>query len=377
MMRVRLRDIANELGVSTVTVWKALRNHSDISLKTRDLILQRVKERGYRPNLAARGLVTGRSSLIGLVVPDLIHPFFAEVAKSLSFALRQHGYLVIIASSEEDPLLEIEEIENLLSHHLDALVVASAQKTFAGLKLIEKNGTPLVLLDRSLSPSSNFVGVDDYRAGCLAAEHLLEIGCKRCAHIRGPENSVGRRRFEGFRDTLEGHGAGLNPKLVIAPLSFDVDGRKRGSESMKRLLARNLAFDGLFCFNDAIAIGAMGTAFENDLRVPDDLAVIGCGNLHYDDSLRVPLSSIDQSSDLIGKRIAGLLLDLFKGEATQTHQQIILSPQLVVRASTNKAAPSIGTIARLENDEVKAKSPNKSAPAKSPRRSALGAKSKA
>lgn len=101
-------------------------------------------------------------------------------------------------------------------------MVASAQTSFEGLKLIEENGIPLVLLDRSLSSDSNFVRSDDYLAGCLAAEHLLEIGCKRCAHIRGPENSVGRGRYEGFRDTLGRHGVELDPQLVVTPRTFDV-----------------------------------------------------------------------------------------------------------------------------------------------------------
>src|SRR5271167_1272879 len=126
-MPIKMKDIARDLGVSVVTISKALRDHPDIGKATRDRILLKVKELGYRPNLAARTLVTGRSSLIGLIVPDLIHPFFADVAKGLSLALRKQGYFVVISSSEEDPELEQQEIEHMLAHRLNALVVASCQ----------------------------------------------------------------------------------------------------------------------------------------------------------------------------------------------------------------------------------------------------------
>src|SRR5215831_34090 len=129
LMTVRMKDIARDLGVSVVTVSKVLRNHSDISEETRERVLKRMKELNYRPNLAARALVTGRSYTIGLVVPDLVHPFFAQVAKGLARVLRKKGYSLLISSSEEDPQLEQQEIDQLLARRVDALVVASAQWT--------------------------------------------------------------------------------------------------------------------------------------------------------------------------------------------------------------------------------------------------------
>lgn len=127
-MVTRLKDIADELGVSVVTVSRALRDRPDIAKETKAKILERVKQLNYRPNLMARSLVTGRSSLIGLVVPDLIHPFFTEIAKGLAAALRKKDYFLIVSSSESDPQLEHDEIEHMLAHHLDCFVVASCQK---------------------------------------------------------------------------------------------------------------------------------------------------------------------------------------------------------------------------------------------------------
>src|SRR5689334_23514098 len=165
-MAVRMKDIARDLGVSVVTVSKVLRNHTDISEETRERVLARMKELDYRPNLAARSLVTGRTYLVGLVVPDLLHPFFAEIAKSLSDVLRESGYYLIISSSEEDPNLEEEEINHLLARRLDTLVIASCRSTVDLFFRIEKQQTPYVLIDRSLPGlSANFVGVDDEAVG--------------------------------------------------------------------------------------------------------------------------------------------------------------------------------------------------------------------
>src|ERR1041384_2265039 len=137
-MTARLKDIARDLGVSAVTVSKVLRNHPDIGGETRERVLARVKELDYRPNQAARSLVTGRTYLVGLVVPDLLHPFFAEIAKSISGVLREKGYHLIISSSEEDPDLEEQEIDKLLTRGLDTLIVASCRSTAEPFLRIQK-----------------------------------------------------------------------------------------------------------------------------------------------------------------------------------------------------------------------------------------------
>jgi len=157
--------------------------------------------------MAARSLVTGRTYLIGLIVPSLLHPFFAEIAKALSETLRQQGYYLIISSSEEDPELEIEEIHHLLERRLDSLIIASCHTSAELFRKVEKDGTPYILIDRSFQDHpANFVGVDDKAAGMLATQHLIDIGCKRIAHICGPETSTGRQRLEGYKRALDENG---------------------------------------------------------------------------------------------------------------------------------------------------------------------------
>ena len=335
-MAARLKDIAESLGVSIVTVSKALRNHPDIAKETRERVLRRVKEVNYRPNLMARSLVTGRSSLIGLVVPDLVHPFFSEIAKALSGALRKRNYFLLVASSDGDPALEQAEIEHMLAHRLDALVVASTQSSPEALLRVMSGGPPVVLLDRNFSGSPfNFVGADDYKIGFIATEHLISLKRKKIAHIRGPENNVGQRRLEGYRDALVKHKIAFREELVLATSGgADTNGESRGRLAVDEMLSLRSRPDAVFCFNDLIAFGALIRLLEGGLRVPEDVAVIGCGNYHYDRLLKVALSSVDQQVNEMGTRLAKLIFSLLDAEAPPRRRTVILEPSLVARCST-------------------------------------------
>ena len=336
-MSIRMKDIAKDLGVSVITVSKVLRNHPDVGDETRERVLARVKELDYRPNLAARSLVTGRTYLVGLVVPDLLHPFFAEIAKSLSGALRKNGYYLIVSSSEEDPDLEEQEINQLLERRLDILIIASCRSTVDLFFRFERQKVPYVLIDRVLPGlSTNFVGVDDEAVGMVATKHLIDIGCKRIAHIRGPETSPGSRRVEGYKRALKQAGMKVVEDYIISEPKGDVETRQRGAEAMRQLLALKARPDGVFCFNDPLAMGAMNYALDQGLHIPEDIAVIGCGNLHYDDALSVPLSSVDQHSWRIGQEAARIALAILSSKVPPKNEIVILQPELSIRRSTQR-----------------------------------------
>jgi len=336
-MTVRMKDIAKDLGISQATVSKVLREHPDIGEKTRQRVMQRIKELDYQPNPLARSLVTGRSYLIGLIAPSLLHPFFAEIARALSSAIRDKGYSLIVSSSEEDPELENEEISRLLGRRLDALVIASSGSSIEQLQKMESKAQPFVLIDRDLSGlAANFVGIDDKKAGRLATEHLIDMGCRRIAHIRGQDNSTGVGRFEGYKQALRERGIGFSEDYVVRRSYVDTETTRQGMEAMRLLLERNPRPDGVFCFNDPLAIGAMATIMEAGLRIPEDIALIGCGNLPINDCLRVPLSSIDQQSQQIGQRAAELVLSLIEAKQPPRARTIVLEPTLVVRSSTQR-----------------------------------------
>jgi len=336
-MPVRLKDIAQDLGLSTVSISKALRNHPDIAEETRERVLKRVDELGYKPNLVARSLVTGQSWTIGLIVPDLLHPFFAGIAKAISSDIRRHGYGLLIASSDEDPELELREIEQLLARRVDVIVLASSQTPADALHGIDLNKTPCILFDRRLDGvDAHFVGNDDAAVGALATMHLIEQGCRRIAHIRGPEVSTAAGRLEGYRTALASHGMEPLPGHVVSlGRSGDHHGEPAGFEAGRKLLATSPRPDGIFCYNDPSAMGLMRAVLEAGLRIPEDIAVIGCGNVSYSDFLRVPLSSVDQGGDAIGREVAALAVALASPPGHQLKPRSeIVAPRLVPRASS-------------------------------------------
>lgn len=250
-MPATMKSIAHDLGVSVVTVSKVLHNHTDISAETRKRVLRRMKEVNYQPNLAARALSTGRTSLVGLIVPDLVHPFFAQVAKGISARLSAHGYSLIISSSEENPQLERREIDQMMARSVDALILASAEIDQSSVRKLTERQVPFVLLDRKIPgfPAS-FVGNDDVLVGTIATKHLIDIGCKKIAHIGGSEVSTALDRKEGYEATLQKHGLAMPSEYLVRHGRGDDDGDAAGYGGMKNFLKLNPRPDGVFCCND-------------------------------------------------------------------------------------------------------------------------------
>ncbi|MGD0797724.1 MAG: LacI family DNA-binding transcriptional regulator [Acidobacteriaceae bacterium] len=337
-MAVTMKHIAQALGVSVVTVSKVMRDHSDIGPETRQRVLSKAKELNYRPNLTARSLVTGQSFQVGVIVPTLLHPFFAEVLEALSFTMKQSGYAVIISSSMEDPAAEEAAIEQLIAHRLDGLIVASCSTSPAKFQQLQEQGIPLVLIDRFFPGfKANFVGVDDLEVGRIATQHLIAKGCRRIAHIRGLGFTTGVRRFEGYKLALKQHGLKFDPHLVTPYMTADGRDWQQGFDAMRTLLKGKLP-DGIFCYNDPVAVAAVDVTLEAGLRVPEDIAFVGCDNLHFDASLKAPLTSVDHHSSLIGVHAAQMLLGLLGDKDSKAVHEVVLQPSLVVRESSLRRA---------------------------------------
>ena len=187
-------------------------------------------------------------------------------------------------------------------------------------------------IDRKIAGlKANYVGVDDEEVGRMATEHLIACGCRSIAHIRGPRIATAIGRLAGYRKALKRHG-------LTAPANFVTSGGYEdgmGYKSMRRLLVLATRPDGVFCFNDPVAAGAVKAILEAGLKIPADIAVVGVGNVHYSDLLRVPLSTVDQSSAQVGRNAAELLLQLIEKRARGT-RTILIPPQLIVRDSTQR-----------------------------------------
>ena len=325
---VRLKDIARDLGISPMAVSKALRGHKDIGPETTRRVLQRAAELKYRTDAVARSLVTGRTFLIGLVIPDLMQSFFAEIATTIEQVVGAAGYHVVISHTGESAEVEVANIELLESRKVDGLIVASAQHNKRRLEALK---TPLVLFDRKLAGArAHFVGSDNHKVGVMATEHLIEQGCQRIAHLCGPQLSTSEDRLQGYRDALGKRRRKVTSELIVEAGHDDAS----GFAAMKRLLTAEKPPDGVFCFNDPVAIGAMRACLEAGLRVPDDVAFVGVANMRYSDWLTVPLTTIDQRTSAIGMQAARQLLECMAAPTSPPVQTVLMAPELIVRASS-------------------------------------------
>jgi LacI family transcriptional regulator len=280
----------------------------------------------------ARSLAARRTFIIGLIVPDLMHSFFAEIAKGVSSAIRPLGYDVVICNSEEDASFEASEIDRLLGRQVDGLILASAQapdstEVFARM---DSRGVPYVLIDRHFgSVNANYVGADDEAIGRMATSHLIQCGCRRIAHIAGQPRVTGSGRLKGYQDALAKAGIPFTKEYVV-----EATDDATGYEAARRLLRLATPPDGIFGYNDPTAAGAIKAILESGRRIPQDIKVIGVGNVHYSDLLRVPLSTIDQSSTKIGTEAAELLMKSIGAKRKRAPRTIIIDPTLIARAST-------------------------------------------
>lgn len=333
-MAIRLKDIARDLGISTVTVSKVLRGNKDISEKTRARVLKRMRELNYKPNMLARGLASGRTYTVGLVVPDLVHPFFAEFAKSLAGTLRGAQMALLLASSEENPELEQQEIRTLLGRNVDVLLIASCQAQLKSFYELGDERTPFLLVDRNFPYlAAHFVGSDDYEIGRIATEHLISIGRRHIAHIGGRAMSPSVERLRGYRDTLRRHQLDSPEDRIVTRERVEESGDEAGYQAMQELLKVRNRPDAVFCYNDLTAIGAMEAARAAGLSVPGDIAFVGTGNLRYAKYLRVPLTSVDQQPEVLGLRVGELALEIM-AKPDLPSKSVLLSPRLVIRQST-------------------------------------------
>ena len=274
-----------------------------------------------------------RIHIIGLVLPDLRDTHFADVARAVGRVMQPKGYTVLVSDSEGDASIERQAVNLLCTcPQVDGLILASSQAPeetefftrLAGYK-------PYVLIDRNFpGAAANFVGVDDEHLGAAATEHLIARGCRHIAHIRGPETSGGAARQRGYQNALAKRALKAATGYIAAGGSSDGD----GYQAMRRLLKVNPRLDGVVCYNDAVAVGAIKAILEAGLEVPYDIEVVGAGNVHYSDILRVPLSTLDLNSARMGEEAASLLLRLIDAAEPPAPERVILPFELVARESS-------------------------------------------
>jgi len=333
-----MKRVADELGVSITTVSKVLNNRSDIGSTTRARVLAKVAELGYRPNVIARSLTLRRTRTLGIIVPDLLHSFFVETLAGIEAVARSRGYGLLICSSNEDPHREREEIEMLRQRQVDGIVLASTSSSdnTGLLQELDAEGIGLVMIDRDdhASVRCDRVVTDDLLVGELATTHLLDSGRRAIGHICGPRMAHARRRTIGYRHALKAHGLPLRREWMAGGGFMVADGYR----AMTKLLAVRPRIDAVFAANDPLAIGAMKAIWDAKRRIPDDVAVVGAGDIMLGDLLRVPLSTVSWSRDDLGKRAAELVLERIEPDPPAVPRRVIIPPYLVARGSSGAAS---------------------------------------
>jgi LacI family transcriptional regulator len=333
MHATTMKRIASDLGVSITTVSKVLNNRADISEATRSRVLAKVEELGYQRNAVARSLSLRRTHTLGIVIPDLMHSFFVEIIAGIEPVASVRGFGLLLCSSSEDPGKERAELEMLRGRQVDGVVLASASASGNTdmLQQLTKQGTTLVMIDRDDHPSvkCHRVLTDDDQVGQLATSHLLDLGRRAIAHIAGPPIAHARRREKGWREALRARGMKITEDRVVRGGFMEGDGYR----VMKRLLTVRPRIDAVFAANDPAAIGAMKAIWEAGLHVPDDVAIVGVGDIALGDLLRVPLTTVGWSRRDQGRHAAELLLNGLDLEVDDP-QRVIIPPRLIVRESS-------------------------------------------
>jgi DNA-binding LacI/PurR family transcriptional regulator len=332
-----MKDIAAHLGVSVATVSRALKNSPNISKKRREMIQQYAREHDYYPNVIAEQLRHSRqkpSQIIGVILPEIVHFYFASILSGIEEKAKERGYRIMVAQSRESYEREVEICESFKKNKVCGIIVSQAKDTVQYdhfIKLVN-GGIPLVFYDR-ICPAlnANRVVVDDYQGAYKAVSYMIETGCRRVAFYGSNMNmEISKNRFNGYKDALYHHGLKPEEELIR-----QCDTREAAEELTPSLLRMKNRPDGFFAINDETAIGIMYTAKRMGIKVPDEVAVCGFTDSERAISCDPMLTTVKQNGQEVGAQAADVLIDLVEGNLSMDHaEKRMVRTQLVVMGTT-------------------------------------------
>lgn len=333
-MAVSVRDVAIAAGVSVGTVSNVLNRPEKVAPRTVERVVAAIEELGFVRNDAARQLRAGRSRSIGLVVLDVGNPFFAEIARGAEARAAEDGMTVLLGNADEQADREAAYLDLFREQRVNGVLVTPVGEDLGGLERLRESGIRVILVDRE-APDGDFgwVAVDDVEGGYLATNHLLAQGSRRLAFIGGPRTirQVNDRLSGARRAVAEHRNATL--ETIATPALTVLHGRQAGEEIVARQAEDRP--DAVFAANDLLAVGVLQAfALMGDIRVPDDVALIGYDDIDFAAAAVVPLSSIRQPARLIGSSAVDLLLQDLADPDGSHERAIRFRPELVVREST-------------------------------------------
>ncbi|MDO6736335.1 LacI family DNA-binding transcriptional regulator [Wenyingzhuangia sp. 2_MG-2023] len=335
--KTTIKDIANVLKITPSAVSRALHNHPRISDKTKEAVKKVAKELEYQPNQLASALRSGKSKLVGVIVPRTNSYFFSSVVENMEEELNKKGYNVIFTQSNESYDKECRNIETLLQTQVDGIIASLTNETvdFSHYEKIKAKEIPLILYDRGDNDIGvDYIGIDDYKSSHIVVDHMVAQGCKRIAHIAGYRHTrIYNNRIRGYIDALEKHNLPLEKELILEG-DLTVEG---GRQKMKELLKLPKRPDGVYAAGDYAALGALQVLLENNVKVPEEIALVGFSNEPFTSLVTPAISTIYQHNEEIGKLVAKQFLKREKDKTWKPKlNKIILDAELIVRASSKK-----------------------------------------
>ncbi len=334
-------DIARRAGVSQAMVSYVVNGNEKVKIpdETRQRILAAMTELEYVPNALARGLRSGRTKTIGLIVPDNANPFFAEIARVIESIGFDNGFSVILCNSDYDLAKEDAHVDVLLAKQVDGVIFCSSGGTGEAQQKLRAGKTPLVTIDHDIAGlQTGSVRIDYQLGGQLATRHLLDLGHRRIGCITGPTQfTSSAERLDGYIKTLLEAGLRVDSALIV-PGDFRIRG---GEDAMLQLLRLPQPPTAVFAFNDLMAIGAMQGARIHGLQVPGDVSIVGFDDIPLAQALYPALTTIAQPISEIARIVMEVFLNQVEARSAKDADRFVLHPTLVVRDSTRApAAPS-------------------------------------
>ncbi|MFC7440255.1 LacI family DNA-binding transcriptional regulator [Laceyella putida] len=333
-MKMTIADIARLAGVSRSTVSKVLNNYPGIGEKNKRKILQIIAETGYQPSYSARRLSSTKSHLIamiyaGNVSADFNHPFFVDVINAFKKEIGSHGYDLLFFSNQDVSRENDDYLARCQYFQVDGCIIISGDQIESVIGQLDDSEIPCIGVDLFLKGThSGYIMSDNHQISQLVVEHFHRLGYREIAYIGGtPDSTVAKIRRQGFEHSMKKLGLPVRKEWMLQG-DFYVES---GYLAMKRLMESGKAPEAVFCASDWMAVGAMQAIKEAGLRIPDDIAIVGCDNINVAPYLDPPLTSINQDKEKLGRLAARMLLDLMDGKMSFT--SALVEPALVVRRS--------------------------------------------
>lgn len=336
---VTIHDIAHILGINSSTVSRALNNSPRVAQKTKDKIVEKALELGYQRNHLASNLRKSKTFTLGVIVPRISRHFFSSAIAGIEETAFKEGYTVVICQSLESLVREESIVNTLLANRVDGVLISISMETknYDHLKGLKQRNIPFVFFDRHCNiPGTSNVIINDFEAAFTATEHLIAKKSEIIAHFSGPQNlEIYKNRFKGYKAALQKHKLFFEEELVITSSLMEND----GAENVKKLLNLPYKIDGIFCANDVVAIGAIQYLKSINIKIPEEIAIVGFSNETSSSVIEPALTTINQSGLEIGKTATHLLINKIKkvnNYNLQTNETIIVNTNLIERASSKR-----------------------------------------